>query len=98
MGVEPGHKRILRHLAGGLSGLAVVFLSVAGAWYFGAALWWLQKHYWPAWDWMAAFGWGRGAAPWLQFLATRSPGGTALIAAGLFAVLARVVDPTRRRR
>jgi hypothetical protein len=85
-------------VAAALSGTAVVFLSVAGAWYFGAAVWWLLKHDWPGWTWSGGLGWGRDAAPFVQFLADRSPGASALIVAGILAVLARMIDPARRRR
>ena len=91
-------RTLLRGLAASLSGLAVVFLSLAGAWYFGAALWWLFKHVWPEWTWMAGLGWGRGAGAWVQWLANRSPGATALIVAAALSLAARLVDPVRRRR
>lgn len=85
-------------LAAALSGAAVVVLSLAGAWYFGAAIWWLQKHDWPGWTWSNGFGWGRGTGPVVHCLAGLSPGASALVVAGALALLARIVDPARRRR
>jgi len=92
------NKPLRERLAAALSGTAVVFLSIAGAWYFGAAVWWLQKHHWPGWTWSNGLGWGRGTGPFVQFLANLSPGASALIVAGVLAVLARMIDPARRRR
>ena len=93
----PRRKSLRQRFAAALSSLAVILLSLAGAWYFGAALWWLRKHDWPDWSWMSGLGWGRGAGMVIQYLASRSPGATALIAAAVLVLAARLVDPGSRR-
>ena len=79
--------------------MATVCLSVGGAWYFGAAIWWLLRHEWPSWTWLELAGPGfGGASRMIPFLAGLSPGATALLVAAVFAIAARLVDPSRPRR
>ena len=87
-------------LAATFSAAAIVFLSVGGAWYFGAAVWWLNRRAWPHWSLSRAGvqldGHVQSEPLRLvgQFLLDASPGKLSL----LLALAARVVDRRQVRR
>ena len=84
-----------------LSGAASIFLAVGGAWYFGAAIWWLNRHYWPHAS-LRVAGVAEPAVsagqPVVTWLWDSSPGKLALLLAISCAVLARLADAPRPQR
>ena len=92
---------IRARVSAALSGLATVFLSIGGAWYFGAAIWWLHRHYWPHWS-LRTAGVGEPAVtvgqPVMTWAMDSSPGKLALLLAISCALLARLADPPRPQR
>jgi hypothetical protein len=111
---DEGHREPRRHtrrgggfgdrLAATFSAAAVAFLSVGGAWYFGAAVWWLNRHAWPHWS-LSRVGCrldGHVQSEPLrlvgQFLLDASPGKLSLLLALGLAIAARILDRRQVRR
>jgi len=98
------HATARERWAAALSGTAAACLIAGGAWYFVAAVWWLVRHDWPRWTWarlaeaLTDHGNVTAAGAVGQFLLELSPGATVLSLAAILAGLARVIDPSRRRR
>ena len=91
-------------LATACSATSVAFLSVGGAWYFGAAVWWLNRHAWPHWS-LSRAGYRLDGAVQSealrlvgQFLLDASPGKLSLLVALGLAVAARALDRRKVRR
>ena len=91
-------------LAATFSAAAVAFLSVGGAWYFGAAVWWLNRHAWPHWS-LSRAGFRLDDAVQSgplrlvgQFLLDASPGKLSLLLALGLAIAAQILDRRQVRR
>jgi hypothetical protein len=74
---------------------------MGGAWYFCAAVWWLNRHYWPHWS-LRVVGVAEPAVsagqPVVTWLWDGSPGKLALLVAISCSLLARLADPPRPQR